>query len=243
MIPNKQKKGRNKGRRGGGRRSNPSNTAGGARRPAPLTGSRTNPVMVVRNMPLFGLRTRKRVPYFETVTMTGSISAVAAYLFSTNGCFDPNVTGTGHQPNGFDEVMKFYNHYTVLTSRVRVMFTNRGANACHVGLSVSGSTSVSTDYTVNIENGQLVFAQMNPVGIDGSMCTLKTSCNSGAFQGLQNTMDDPDMRGDTASNPAEQQYYVLTVWDAATAVAPSVLADVFIEYDVVFHEPKKAALD
>jgi len=199
--------------------------------------------MVVRNMPLFGLRTRKKVPYFETVTFAGSVSAVAAYLFSTNGCFDPNVTGTGHQPNGFDEVMKFYNHYTVVSSKIRVMFTNRTANTCHVGLSVSGSTSVSTDYTVNIENGQLIFASINPAGIDGSMCVLRTSCNAGAFQGLQNTMDDPDMRGDTSTNPAEQQYFVLTVWDAATANAPTVLLDVFIEYDVVFHEPKKAALD
>lgn len=123
------------------------------------------------------------------------------------------------------------------------MLTNRGANVAHCSLEVSGSTSYSTDYTVHVENGALVMASLTPSAIAGSMSTLRTSCNIGKFQGVNDVLNVTDLSGDTSSNPAELTYYIISIWDAATATAPAFIADVFIEYDVVFHEPRKAGLD
>jgi hypothetical protein len=178
----------------------------------------------------------------QAVTINGTASAVNAYIFSANGLFDPNITGTGHQPMGFDQMMVFYNHYTVLGASVRCMFENTGTPTSKVGLSVSGSTTFSVDYEVNIENGQMVFATVQPAGTNGSTCALRTAVNCANFQGLQNIMDDPDMRGDIASNPIEQLYFVLSLWNTSGATVPVCNVDVLIEYDVVFHEPKKGTL-
>jgi hypothetical protein len=222
-------------------RGQPSETKG-SRAPIP-TANTANPHTTIRYMPLFGLSVRRRLPYFESVAITGSASAVFAYSWSCNGCFDPNVSGTGHQPNGFDEMMKFYNHYTVVRSKCECVIQARNSESIRVALSLSGSTSYSTDYQNIMENGLLVSVPLTYVGAQGSITTLKTSCDLAKFQGMKFVNDDSDMRGDSASNPAEQAYYQVSCWNALTATVPIILADMYIEYDVLFTEPKKAAID
>lgn len=43
-------------------------------------------------------------------------------VFNLNSLFDPDVTGTGHQPMGFDQWKTFYNYYKVLGTRIRAKF-------------------------------------------------------------------------------------------------------------------------
>ena len=40
-----------------------------------------------------------------------------------NSLFDPNRTGTGHQPYGFDQLSTFYNRYYVTGSKMTVTFS------------------------------------------------------------------------------------------------------------------------
>jgi len=237
-------------RRRNGRRARPGGSVvppgRDERKAQPLSGSTFNPVTVVRNLPLFGLRTRRKLPYYEAIVLVGpaNSSATAQYIWSANGCFDPNITGAGHQPMGFDQMMLFYNHYTVVGSRIKTLIQNAsGTNiAVYSSLMVSGSTSVSTDYINNIENGELVYTILSVPGASGANASLRTSVNCAKFQGLSNIMDDPDMRGDASSNPTEQLYYIVSVWNPASAAVASVLVNVELEFDVIFHEPKKGPL-
>lgn len=210
--------------------------------PARSSGSVANPILSVRQIPLFGLRTRKRLQYFDTVLFTGAANAVASYVVSANGAYDPDVTGTGHQPMGFDQMMVFYNHYTVMNARVRAVFQNIGAVSAHVGMSVSGTTVTISDSRQLIENGEVIYAVVTPTGIADSIATLRSSASSANFQGIQQPLDDPNMRGDAASNPTEQFYFHFHVWNPVSATVPSVLIDFYLEYDVVFHEPRKGSL-
>lgn len=207
-----------------------------------MSGSVANPILTVRRIPLFGLRTRRRLQYFQRVALTGTASAVTAYVFSANGPYDPDITGTGLQPVGFDQLMVFYNHYTVINSRIRVVFQNTGTVDTHVSVSVSGTSSVTTDEAVLVANGEIIYTVVTPTGIAGSIATLRCSTNAAKFQGIDDVMDDPNMRGDSASNPVEQLYYHCSLWNPASATVPTVLLDAYIEYDVIFHEPRKAAL-
>jgi len=220
----------------------PSVLSGGEYRSGVVSGSVANPIMRVRQLPLFGLRTRRGVTYYSSVTLAGAAGgAVTSYIFSANGIFDPDVSFGGHQPMGFDQMMVFYNHYTVLKSRIKIIYQNTSTITARVGLSVSGSTSVSSDFQVNVENGEIIVGTAQPDKTFGSTGSLQQSVDCGKFQGLQNTMDDPNMRGDSASNPSEQLYYILSLW-APVGAAPSVEFDVLIEYDTVFHEPRKGTL-
>lgn len=196
----------------------------------------------MRQIPLFGLRTRKRLQYFDTVLFTGAASAVSSYVVSANGAYDPDVTGTGHQPMGFDQMMVFYNHYTVMNAKVRAVFQNTGTVSAHVGLSVSGTTVNVSDNRQLVENGEMIYTVVTPTGIADSIATLRTSASAARFQGIQQPLDDPNMRGDAASNPTEQFYFHLHLWNPASATVPSCLIDFYLEYDVVFHEPRKGSL-
>jgi hypothetical protein len=49
-----------------------------------------------------------------------SAGAPASYLFHANGLYDPDHTGAGHQPHGFDQIMALYKNYQVLSSAIEV---------------------------------------------------------------------------------------------------------------------------
>jgi len=55
-------------------------------------------------------------------------------------------------------------------------------------------------------------------------------------------LDDPNMRGDAASNPTEQMYFHLTTWNPYSSVQITSNFQVLIEYDVMFHEPRTPSL-
>lgn len=212
------------------------------RQPYSFSGKVADPVAELRLLPLFGLRTRRRLRYAESVPLSGAAAVVGNYVFSANGLFDPNITGTGHQPMGFDQMMVFYNHYTVIRSVAKVHITNTSTPATHVGLSIQGSSTVTTDYRSLLENGQIVYTTLTPQLLYGANCELKAAVNTASFQGIDNAMDDPDMRGDSASNPVEQLYFVLTTWCTTGAIATANQADVVIDYDCIFHEPRQGTI-
>lgn len=56
--------------------------------------------------------------------MTGiSVGSPKTYVYSGNGCFDPNITGTGSQPASFDDLSIYYRRYRVLGSKMTVRFS------------------------------------------------------------------------------------------------------------------------
>lgn len=59
-------------------------------------------------------RTMVKLPYYNSVVLnTVETPAQAEYLFSVNSAFDPDLTGTGSQPRGFDQWAAKYSRYQV----------------------------------------------------------------------------------------------------------------------------------
>jgi hypothetical protein len=197
----------------------------------------------IKSKPLFGYRARKNVQYYTSGTITSGASAAGTYVFSANGIFDPDITGSGGQPMGFDQMMTFFNHYTVLKSRIRVVFmTNATALRATVALSTSGSSTAVSVIENLVENGDITFQILEYAGAMGGTATMRREVASTAFQTVRFATDNPDLSGDVASNPTEQVYYHLSVWNSASATVLTADFQVLIEYDVVFHEPRKGTL-
>lgn len=73
------------------------------------------------------------------------------YNFRGNSLFDPNVTGTGHQPMYFDQYAALYNRYRVMGSAVKIdVINNSGVSAlfyvCEPNTIQSTTTDLSTLY-------------------------------------------------------------------------------------------------
>ena len=212
--------------------------------PRATVGTNIQSGFTIQRMPFFGYKIRKTLPYYTFASVASGVSNAAnAYVLSANGLFDPDITGTGGQPMSFDQGMTFFNHYTVHKCRARVTFQSDSATLrATVGLFVSGSSTVTTVVENLIENGDGAIQQLEFAGAFGSTATLTRTLDVGRFQSVDDVMDDPNMRGDSASNPTEQSYFHLVVYNLSSAATVQVSFQVLLEYDVTFHEPRKGSL-
>jgi len=70
----------------------------------------------------FPVRMVAKLKYCETLTLTNSLTPVGNLNIACNSIYDPNLTGTGHQPYGHDTYAAIYNQYTVLASKITFRF-------------------------------------------------------------------------------------------------------------------------
>lgn len=192
----------------------------------------------MRSMPLFPPKFKGMLRYAESFGLATTSGAVNSYVYSCNGLFDPNITGTGHQPAGFDQMMLSYEHYCVLRSRIFVSFLNTSGNAyptCAVSIR-AGTTPVTVIQQI-VEDGMVITQRLAGANAFPASCLLKTACDVAKFGGKVKLVDDPEYQGTIAANPAEQSYFHIQTWsiDATTA---NVSVEVTIEYEAIFSEPR-----
>ncbi len=198
----------------------------------------TNEVQV-STIPLYPPRFKARLRYFTTATLSSTSGAVASHVFSANGLYDPDITGTGHQPAGYDQVMLSYEHYTVLRSKITATFHNNTSTvAPTAAVSLNASSTPITIWDQIMEDGAVNAYRMNPSPQAGSICTLEYVCDVKRFAGVDDLMDNSDYRGSLTTMPAEQSYFILQIWNTELGTSSSAV-DVLIEYEAVFTEPRK----
>jgi len=168
---------------------------------------------------------------------------VANYVFSCNGLYDPNITGTGHQPLGFDQFMLMYNHYTVIGAKIRVDYVNTdGTNGACVGIYIKDSSTTTSDYRLIVENGAK-YKRLTKTGGDRDSCAMVMNINPPKWLGRSKPLANDNMRGSSAANPQEQVYFHIfaSPFDQSTD-SGAVQISVKIDYIVVFTEPKELTL-
>lgn len=200
---------------------------------------------LIRSTPIFPVTTRRKLFYHEEELSFNSTSGVpGGYVYTANGMFDPNITGTGHQPLGFDQMMLMYEQYTVIKSKITVTLLNSNTTALSRGcVYLSPDATILTDPNRAIENG-LVNTQILFPNVTWNSCKrFNLGCHIPTYFGRRGResviVNDPELFGTSAANPVEQVYYVISAWDPFGANTIGYFANVTIEYDAVFWEPRK----
>lgn len=188
--------------------------------------------------PLYSAKVRKRLRYSSNTSLISTAGTVASWVVSANGLFDPDISGTGHQPMGFDQMMLSYEHYTVVSARIIVTFKNTATNVPTVCITVSPSPTPITVIDQILEFGALTSNVLEIKGDYGANKKLRASCNLAKLNGAGNILDFNVLRGDVANNPAEQTYFILQMWDSSAA-GGSCNIDYVIEFDAWFTEPRQ----
>lgn len=80
--------------------------------------------MVPRNVFGFPPQMMSRLRYVDTYTITSSVGSTGKQVIYINSTFDPDNTGTGHQPLYRDTYAALYDHYAVVSAKARVKFFN-----------------------------------------------------------------------------------------------------------------------
>lgn len=193
-------------------------------------------------MPIFNTAVRKRLTYYDSGSISVNVGAMASYVFSVNGLYDPNITGTGHQPAGFDQMMVFFDHYVVVFSKATVSWANATAGqTVQVALSLNSTVTATTDPTILNETGYITRDWLNVAGTNDGLKTSSMACNVARYQGVPNPRDDPELWGSALANPTEQSYFNLSAWDVVSGGSSTVRFQIMIEFDAWFIEPRKVS--
>lgn len=65
-----------------------------------------------------------KLPYFESFTLLGSVAGYVDHTYSLTDIWDPNTTGTGHQPRGRDTWAALYNKYRIHGCKMTLTCSN-----------------------------------------------------------------------------------------------------------------------
>lgn len=188
---------------------------------------------------------KKTFNYVEQFELNPGLGGTtASHFFSANSLFDPNVTGVGHQPMGFDQyVGTFYDHYTVIAAKLTLTAmarsTSSPASNLIVCLALRDGNTPTTNITKAIEQGRTVFGFIGATEGGASTVSLQNQMNVGRYLGNPNPLTEQDLRGESGASPAEQAYFEITAaaMDGSTDASPIDIL-VAIEYVAVLTEPK-----
>lgn len=189
-------------------------------------------------MPIFPVVVTKKLRYSTTFQLTCTAGATATYVFRANDLFDPDYTGTGHQPMGFDQMILFYNHFVVTSAKIKATVRNKTNTSPFTAcIRVDSNVTPITVPDRVLEFGGLVVAEVTTFPSASQL--LELGVDIPRFQGLnhKNALADGQLRGDAASSPSELVLFHVQIWDTA-ALTSTANIDVILEQTATFLEPR-----
>lgn len=176
-----------------------------------------------------------RLVYGELVGINNVGGSSGSHVWSANSIFDPNVTGVGHQPYGADQWAAFYNHYTVIGSRIHITVMPRSTvpdQASYVvSLSLEDDAVVNNNIHHMIEKTGAVTGYAGSAG-GNSACKLTKSFSAKKFFNLTDVKDAGGIKADFTANPAEGAYYHVSVTSADLSTT-TFLATVMVRIEYI----------
>lgn len=207
------------------------------RRKACLTRKTVSPRSYLQN---YGVpqKSRRKLTYSETINLTSSSGVLSNYVFTGNGLFDPNATGTGHQPYGYDQLSIIYNNYRVIGAKCHVDIVNNGTQTAiqHVGCVAAKSAVFPTlVLSTMYEKGRgKHMAMLGANSRDRFKTTISASTKS--IWAVKDIADDVKFSATTIANPTNLWYFHIFNQSVNTTTT-GVWANVVIEYMVEYFNP------
>lgn len=198
------------------------------------------PTMTPRSFPS-GTRRAFNLRYCSRITVNPGVAGIASeHFFAANGLFDPDVTGVGHQPLGFDQIMPLYDHYVVTKACMKVWFTNEDeANGVIVYLALRDAVTVEPILTDNIENGGCVYTCVSQNTGGKSQGYLTIDMDIGKYLGGRDPLTDHQLKGNSTTNPVESAFIAIGAAPLNTSDHAGLNMFVTIDYKGYFVEPRQ----
>jgi hypothetical protein len=185
--------------------------------------------------------------YGFSVSVTGTAGEVDSYLFTGNGVFDPDVTGTGAQPMGLDLWHGFYGRNRVVASSIHAQLSapaaaTNGAVDLVFGVVPSNSTAIPTGTASfrSMPYAKLKFINaVSPLGM-----SLQSSMETYKMLGIPKLapLIDDNLAGTSAANPSELWYWILIMQPVDQATAVGYKIEGCVSYLVDFMDRNVTAL-
>lgn len=176
-----------------------------------------------------------KLKYAEVVGFTISAGSTSIQAYNLNSLFDPDRTGVGHQPYGFDQLAALFAHYRVFKCAWHIEFAGSD-DRLHVTVIPVNALPVTTAYS-NIMEQPL--AVTKALAFDGGFPTkFHGSVSLPKLTGATSTQYKTDDRYSAAvgASPTELMTLYIQVYNP-TAGSVTTSANVTLIYYSEFYDP------
>lgn len=179
--------------------------------------------------------------YFELQSYTGTTGIGNDRVYNLNSIFDPYRTGTGHQPQGYDQWSSFYGRYRVDNVKVTMAFTGTTSGSGIIfGVLANNDATALIDPSVFAETP---LTHVKHFSAGGPVVSITTSYNLAVVTGVTPTVYKADDRYQSSFNTSPTEVLTLHTFacDLNTAAVPmSYTIDMIFE--VVMFDPVQLPL-
>lgn len=173
-------------------------------------------LFLVKNFPIsrdtvflpMGLPEKIRIPLRYTSRVPIDSDVDSDNVFAMNGVYDPDITGTGHQPRLFDQLVGLYQRYRVIRSAISFSFApvaTTNAGVCFVGILATLSATSLEGSSINsvMDNSSFKYTVCNGIG---SADATNVSREDDLASVIDSNADDSEY-GSSSNNPGTLGYY------------------------------------
>lgn len=184
--------------------------------------------------------------WVSTIQLDAGISSSARHIYRANSMFDPDLTGVGTQPLGFDQWAVFYDHYTVIGSRLTAKFMPTSSSgfvgAAIVGVILTDNTSVLPTPAAIMEQNNSKWKLMGATGTQ-RVTTVAENYSPRKFFGIKDIGDNRALLGaQMNANPPEDAFFSVYTTGIAGGIDPApVQVVITMEFTVKYTERKTLA--
>lgn len=169
--------------------------------------------------------------YAEALSV--STPGMGIYKWNLNSLWDPNRTGVGHQPYGYDQLAALYNRYRVISCKYVLSAISDSANIAYACLPANDTAAVISNVSEARENPRCKYATQNP---GGNLKVLKGNVYLPSLVGQTRTqyMSDDRFQAIVGNSPGE--LCVLNVFGQGMnddpLFNPNITYNILLEYTV-----------
>lgn len=191
-----------------------------------------------------------KLRYVETISLDPSAGAIVQKIYRANGAYDPNYSGAGHSPMGYDQWAQIYLNYCVVGSQINMRYipnTNASTTPGYFGILLDSTTAGSNEYAytdylleskLTGKNAKVAGGlQMNDA--KGYYPSVSKSFSAKKFFGVQNIQDGKEYSAAVDNTPANTAYYCCWLGALNGSQDPGLtFFQITIDYIVLFKDPQ-----
>lgn len=205
----------------------------------PVTTYLSSASLASRGGTLWPERMFTKLKYTEILAFTSTAGAITDNVYKANSLFDPNNTGTGHQPLGYDQISVWYARYRVFGSKItlRCYQTGTGTQNALTGTVSILSSSSATPSSVGTTIAERDAGVTRTVGAGGStLNVLSASARAGTPRGETpaKVRNDPNYEAGIGADPTTLTYWLVYYSTADQATTSVCNMNIDIEFDCEF---------
>lgn len=192
----------------------------------------------------FPVRTVRSLAYGAVYTLTSGAIGIfgTEQAMRLNSLYDPDLTGAGHQPYGFDTLMSLYRNYKVLSTTVSLSVHGAQTDYVIVGALITPSidTTVLAGSSYTVMGEKPAFVALKPSNLAGGpLGKIQRKFTLPQIEGISKVQLEADTSvytGTAATNPQASPQLHLAASSVNGGSSETVMVEVRLLYETVFWE-------